>query len=151
MVFSDINSDFHNNKRTNSSTKWHTNHNLSCEIHDGHIVKSGSKVFLLLCATPWRQPSRLPRPWDSPGKNTGVGCHFLLQLILTSLLYFSSRAPLSIRYNIHVCTHIYTYTYMFLICPQPLKCKLWKRKVCLICSWAVDWLMVDSDSWAAVS
>ena len=25
-----------------------------------------------------RQPTRLPRPWDSPGKNTGVGCHFLL-------------------------------------------------------------------------
>ena len=29
---------------------------------------------------PYRwQPTRLPRPWDSPGKNTGVGCHFLLQ------------------------------------------------------------------------
>ena len=26
-----------------------------------------------------RQPIRLPRPWDSPGKNTGVSCHFLLQ------------------------------------------------------------------------
>ena len=26
-----------------------------------------------------RQPTKLPRPWDSPGKNTGVGCHFLLQ------------------------------------------------------------------------
>ena len=26
-----------------------------------------------------QQPTRLPRPWDSPGKNTGVGCHFLLQ------------------------------------------------------------------------
>ena len=26
-----------------------------------------------------RQPTRLPRPWDSPGKNTGVGCYFLLQ------------------------------------------------------------------------
>ena len=25
------------------------------------------------------QPTRLPRPGDSPGKNTGVGCHFLLQ------------------------------------------------------------------------
>ena len=25
------------------------------------------------------QPTRLPCPWDSPGKNTGVGCHFLLQ------------------------------------------------------------------------
>ena len=26
-----------------------------------------------------RQSTRLPRPWDSPGKNTGVGCHVLLQ------------------------------------------------------------------------
>ena len=25
------------------------------------------------------QPTRLFRPWDSPGKNTGMGCHFLLQ------------------------------------------------------------------------
>ena len=25
------------------------------------------------------QPTRLPHPWDSPGKNTGVGCHLLLQ------------------------------------------------------------------------
>ena len=28
-----------------------------------------------------RQPTRFRRPWDSPGKNTGVGCHFLLQCI----------------------------------------------------------------------
>ena len=28
-----------------------------------------------------RQPTRLPGPWDSPGKNTGVGCHFLLQSV----------------------------------------------------------------------
>ena len=26
-----------------------------------------------------QQPTRLPDPWDSPGKNTGVGCHFLLE------------------------------------------------------------------------
>ena len=26
-----------------------------------------------------QQPTRLPRPWDSPGKNIGMGCHFLLQ------------------------------------------------------------------------
>ena len=34
------------------------------------------------CPTLWphrRHPTRLPRPWDSPGKNTGVGCHLLLQ------------------------------------------------------------------------
>ena len=27
------------------------------------------------------QPTRLPCPWNSPGKNTGVGCHFLLQIL----------------------------------------------------------------------
>ena len=32
-----------------------------------------------LCATHRQQPTRLPRPWDSPGNNTGVSCHFLLQ------------------------------------------------------------------------
>ena len=47
------------------------------------------KLFLLLLLSysvvsdsvrPHRQqPTRLPHPWDSPGKNTGVGCHFLLQ------------------------------------------------------------------------
>ena len=26
-----------------------------------------------------QQPTRLHCPWDSPGKNTGVGCYFLLQ------------------------------------------------------------------------
>ena len=31
-----------------------------------------------LCATP-ETAAHLSRPWDSPGKNTGVGCHFLLQ------------------------------------------------------------------------
>ena len=32
-----------------------------------------------LCATPETAAPRLTHPWDSPGKNTGVGCHFLLQ------------------------------------------------------------------------
>ena len=31
-----------------------------------------------LCVTP-QTAARLPRPWDFQGKNTGVGCHFLLQ------------------------------------------------------------------------
>ena len=38
----------------------------------------------------WQQPTRLPCPWDSPGKNTGVGCHFLLQCVKVKLL---SRVP----------------------------------------------------------
>ena len=32
-----------------------------------------------LCGTPQTAAHQAPRPWDSPGKNTGVGCHFLLQ------------------------------------------------------------------------
>ena len=33
------------------------------------------------CETPERAAYQAPRPWDSPGKNTGVGCHFLLQCL----------------------------------------------------------------------
>ena len=33
-----------------------------------------------------RQPTRLLCPWDSPGKNTGVGCHFLLQCMKVKVL-----------------------------------------------------------------
>ena len=49
----------------------------------GGVLAAAAKS-LQLCPTlcdprdVW-QPTRLPRPWDSPGKNTGVGCHFLLQ------------------------------------------------------------------------
>ena len=32
-----------------------------------------------LCATPKTAAHQAPHPWDSPGKNTGAGCHFLLQ------------------------------------------------------------------------
>ena len=32
-----------------------------------------------LCVTPWTAAHQAPCPWDSPGKNTGVGSHFLLQ------------------------------------------------------------------------
>ena len=34
-----------------------------------------------LCATPQTAAHQASRPWDSPGKNTGVGCHFLLQCV----------------------------------------------------------------------
>ena len=33
-----------------------------------------------------QQPTRLPRPWDSQGKNTGVGCHFLRSSFLSRIL-----------------------------------------------------------------
>ena len=44
-----------------------------------------------------RQPTRLPCTWDSPGKNTGVGCHFLLQCmkVKTESEVTQSRSTLS--------------------------------------------------------
>ena len=48
-----------------------------CRIHVAKMLSHFSRVRL--CATHRRQPTRLPCPWDSPGKNTGVGCHPLLQ------------------------------------------------------------------------
>ena len=49
---------------------------------EGMFLTTAAAKSLQSCPTLWpqrRQPTRLPRPWDTPGKNTGVGCHFLLQ------------------------------------------------------------------------
>ena len=48
-----------------------------------------------LCVTHRRQPTRLLCPWDSPGKNTGVGCHFLLQCMKVKNESEVSPNPLS--------------------------------------------------------
>ena len=45
--------------------------NCCCCCEDTLVVSDSMR--------PHKRPTRLPRPWDSPGKNTGVGCHFLLQ------------------------------------------------------------------------
>ena len=48
----------------------------------GTFMAAAAAKSLQLCPTVQphrRQPTRLRHPWDSPGKNTGVGCHFLLQ------------------------------------------------------------------------
>ena len=43
------------------------------------------------------QPTRLPHPWDSPGKNTGVGCHFLLQCMKVKSESKVAQSCLAIR------------------------------------------------------
>ena len=48
------------------------------------LLPSCCQVASVVSDSVWphrRQPTRLPCPWDSPGKNTGVDCHFLLQYI----------------------------------------------------------------------
>ena len=49
------------------------------------------------------QPTRLCRPWDSPGKNPGVGCHFLLQGIF--LIWGSNSGLLRYRQILYLLSH----------------------------------------------
>ena len=51
--------------------------NPRCPISWWSEVKSLSCVQIF--ATPWTVAYQAPRPWNFPGKSTGVGCHFLLQ------------------------------------------------------------------------
>ena len=62
-----------------------TTHTLGC-LHSDFCYKREKNVAAAAASVvsnsvrPHRQQlTRLPHPWDSPGKNTGVGCHFLLQ------------------------------------------------------------------------
>ena len=43
------------------------------------VLQAGGLEWGAIAFSHGLQPTRLPRPWNSPGKNTGVGCHFLLQ------------------------------------------------------------------------
>ena len=48
-------------------------------VHEGKSENEVAQLYPTLC-DPRGQPTRLPHPWDSPGKNTGVGCHFHREL-----------------------------------------------------------------------
>ena len=62
---------------------------ISCFIHHSRMLALFTLWLLLLllsrfsrvrlCTTPQMAAHQVPRPFDSPGKNPGVGCHFLLQ------------------------------------------------------------------------
>ena len=56
-----------------------------------------------LFVTPWLEPARFLRPWESPGRNTGVGCHFLLQGIFVP--QGSSLGLLHCRWILHCLSH----------------------------------------------
>ena len=62
-------------------THVHTHINThACICTHTHAAAAAKSLQSCPTVRPQRwQPTRLHRPWDSPGKNTGVGCHFLLQ------------------------------------------------------------------------
>ena len=63
---------------------WYVESGVGWELQGAEIDREGrGRVLEALSSDAVRphrrQPTRLLCPWDSPGKNTGVGCHFLLQ------------------------------------------------------------------------
>ena len=57
----------------------------SLEGEPGPACGAAGGSDVQLSAAPWVAAHGLLCPWDSPGKNTGVGCHFLLQGIFMTL------------------------------------------------------------------
>ena len=116
-------------------------------VSNGHLKTSGHLirllcVYVLTCV-------QLRRPWNSPGKNTGVGCHFLLQEIFLTqgsnsrLLHwqadsfplFHLRSPTKLLTNSYwepipgLTWTLWTLTQLSL---RFTKCILWQG---LFCSW----------------
>ena len=61
-------------------TSAHLSNPIICLSLDFSPAAAAKSLQLCLTLQPHRQqPTGLLCPWDSPGKNTGVGCHFLLQ------------------------------------------------------------------------
>ena len=97
--------------------KWFGNNMKSIGFHAAAAAKSLSVMSDSM--RPYRrQPTRLPRPWDSPGKNPGVGCHFLLSqgaflsadygLSFVSLVssFYSDYDPYPVKYVENSNRHI---------------------------------------------
>ena len=61
-----------------------------------------------------RQPTRLRHPWDSLGKITGVGCHFLLLCVQKSPHIYTCAMCMYASSLVCVCTHIHTCTHTHL-------------------------------------
>ena len=72
-----------------------------------------------LCETPQTEAHRLPCPWDSPGKNTGVGCHFLLQEFHSTSLR-KGWAKLCLPFEQpSVCLYMWLFIYMLVFQQLP--------------------------------
>ena len=81
----------HNDQRINTRRRYN-NYKYICTQHKSTAIGKVNAAAAAaaakslqscptLCDPHRRQPTRLACPWDSPGKNTGVGCHFLLQCV----------------------------------------------------------------------
>ena len=79
-----------------------TPENTHWKRHQAQLVLCCCCITSVVSNSVWpqrHQPTRLPRPWDSPGKNTGVGCHFLLQthMLLLPIFFVPYRTSLIVE------------------------------------------------------
>ena len=75
---------------------YHTTKDKKCVCVSRSVVSNSLRPHEL-------QPTRLLCPWNSPGKNTGVGCHFLLQAIFPT--QESNRGLLHCRQTLYCLSY----------------------------------------------
>ena len=103
-------------------------HDLATNFHFFHFIlpveedvySHAGSLQLRLFATPWTVNLLCPFPWGAPGKNTGVGCHALLQgIFLTegSNLHFSSIGR-QVLYHWATWEVLLLYSFGFILLPQ---------------------------------
>ena len=76
-----------------------------------------------------RQPIRLPHPWDSPGKNTGVGCHFLLSLYIYVYIFPFPCIYICIYLVKRTHTHTHTHTHIYIVIQCFSRVSLWSHEL----------------------
>ena len=72
---------------------------ISCSNAWKWKVKVNSLSQVRLFSTPWTQPTRLLRPWDFPGKSTGVGAAAFSTHCITPTMWRSEKAKLLLHNN----------------------------------------------------
>ena len=122
---------------------------VSLYIYNAGLVTKSCPIL----ATHGLQPARLHCPWDFPGRDTGVGCHFLLQGIFPTqksnpgLLHcrwtpalqvssFPTESQGKSLISIFVSISIYSCTYVFYLCVLLKQhYRIIQRIYKLVCKW----------------
>ena len=90
-------------------------------------------------------PARLLCPWDSPGKHTGVGCHFLLHVTSyrwNQKVFFDTHFCLGwVTYPLVINFHEWRWLYVFLPFPSPP----WLRYVSSAFPHTLSWRLLSVD------
>ena len=82
------------------------------QLYAAAAVAKSLQSCLTLCDLIDGSPPGFPRPWDSPGKNTGLGCHFLLQCRKVKSESEVTQSCLTLSEPIAACKRVKLYPYL---------------------------------------